>query len=242
MAVLLSDNGSAFPVLSGPYADGGIEAITILRELKTQHVFRAYKPSACLGAASSVSALGSAMAWRSALDMEYDAMCRQTKEQIPPLSSSTPGIVGYRQASHVRATYRRATAADLDELYPLAAAYEKSEVMTPIHVFDPSSCRAAQARSLASQVVFVAIVHGNIVARAQTNARGWSTDQIGGVYVKQEFRGLGIGRGVVDSLVSDIAGHNRHVSLFVKKTNSVALSLYRSMGFCTVCDYRVSYF
>ena len=232
IAVLLADNGSTFPVLSEPYASGDYDAVSTLRELNVQQGVHAYKPSACLGAASHVAALESAMEWTPTLDVEYDAMCLDPTRRIHIPSPAPVDI----------ARYRRATLADLDELYPLAAAYEKSEVMTSIHAFDPTSCRASQARSLSSHVVYLGIVRGHIVARAQTNARGWATDQIGGVYVKPEFRGLGLGRGVVSSLVSDIATRSRHVSLFVKKTNTVALSLYRSMGFNRVTDYRVSYF
>jgi len=114
--------------------------------------------------------------------------------------------------------------------------------MTAMHAFDPAACRATQAKNLKTQLVYLATVHGRVVARAQTNARGWVFDQIGGIFVDPEFRGLGLGRGVVDALVSDLAVRGRGVSLFVKKINSVARSLYLSMGFCISRDYRVSYF
>lgn len=232
MAVLLSDTGSVLPVLSGPYADGGVEALTVLSKLRNNSHVRVYKPSACLGASAHVSALELAMEWTPALDVDYDAMQLIPEINAKPLDPPPLGI----------ATYRPATASDLDSLYPLAAAYEKSEVMTPIHVFDPSACRNSQARSLSMHLVYVAIVRGRIVARAQTNARGWSTDQIGGVYVEPEYRGLGLGRGVVCALISDIASSNRRISLFVKKSNVVAQSLYKNIGFSRVTDYRVSYF
>jgi len=229
MAVLLSSSGTAFPVLSGTFDGGGPGAILALQGLKGSRTVRAWHPSACVGASDHVNALITALHWKQALAVEYDAM------NLPR------GTYG-QSIQHGIAEYRRATMEDLDALYPLAAAYEKSEVMTAMHAFDPAACRATQAKNLKTQLVYLATVHGRVVARAQTNARGWVFDQIGGIFVDPEFRGLGLGRGVVDALVSDLAVRGRGVSLFVKKINSVARSLYLSMGFCISRDYRVSYF
>jgi len=232
IAVLLSPSGSAFPLLSGPYDSGGPEAALALAGLKGSRTARAYRPSACVGAADHVRALERAIDWKPALDVEYDAM-----SLVPAAApGAAPG------AFRGPAEYRRAGADDLDGLYPLAAEYERSEVMTAMHAFDPRACKAAQARSLRDHVVYVAVARGRIVARAQTNARGWAYDQIGGVFVDPAYRGLGIGRGVVEALVADIAARGRGASLFVKKSNAAARSLYLGLGFATIRDYRVSYF
>jgi len=242
MAVLLSSSGTAFPVLSGTFDDGGPSAIMALQGLRASRTVRAWHPSACVGASDHVSALISALRWKQALAVEYDAMylppggygqSSQRGTEYPPAGRMAAGGI---------AEYRRAALADLDALYPLAASYEKSEVMTAMHAFDPAACRATQAKNLKTQLVYLATMRGRVVARAQTNARGWAFDQIGGIFVEPEFRGLGLGRGVVDALVSDLAARNRGVSLFVKKSNAVARSLYLSMGFSRSRDYRVSYF
>jgi len=239
MVVLLSSSGSAFPVLSGPYDDGGPDTMLALQGLRGSRTVRFWHPSACVGASEHVAALISALRWKEALAVEYDSM------NIQPGTyglSGTPDAPGIRAPVSGIAEYRRALPADLDALYPLAAAYEKAEVMTALHAFDPVACRATQAKNLKTQLVYLATMHGRVVARAQTNARGWAFDQIGGIFVDPEFRGLGLGRGVVDALVSDIAARGRGVSLFVKKSNDVARSLYLSMGFSVSRDYRVSYF
>ena len=62
------------------------------------------------------------------------------------------------------------------------------------------------------------------------------------MFVEPEYRGMGIGRGVMDALMADIASRGRSASLFVKKSNAVARSLYLSMGFSAARDYRISYF
>lgn len=235
MAVLFTASGTAFPVLSEPYDDGGAEAVGALKGLLDSRTVRAYKPSACTGAAAHVAALEEALGWKPALDVEFDAMGLDAPSRA---SGSGPGRASLLGVAH----YRRAIPADLDELCPLAEQYEKVEVLTALHSFDPAASRATQARNIGNQIVYVALTHGRIVARAQTNARGWTRDQIGGIFVAPEARGLGIGRGVVSALVADIGAQGKGVSLFVKKTNAIARSLYLSLGFSVAKDYRVSYF
>ncbi|OHD22355.1 MAG: hypothetical protein A2Y38_15770 [Spirochaetes bacterium GWB1_59_5] len=232
MAVLLTATGTAFPVLAEQFDGGGSSAVSALQGLRASRTVRAWRPAACIGASDHVGALETALRWKPALAVEYDAM------SLPPGGYGRSG----KTAVLGVAEYRRAIPADLDALYPLAAAYEKSEVITAMHAFDPAACRTTQAKNLRTQVVYLAAVHGRVVARAQTNARGWAFDQIGGIFVDPEFRGMGLGRGVVDALVSELVARGRGVSLFVKKTNAVARSLYLSMGFSRSRDYRVSYF
>jgi GNAT superfamily N-acetyltransferase len=226
-AVLFTSGGTAFPVLSDTADDA-----RVLEGLRRSRAVRACKPSACLGAADHVAALVSAMRWKTALDIPYDAMClARTASSEGQAHGNTPGVV-----------YRRARAGDLDALYPLAAEYERTEVLTHLHVFDPVACRASQARSIGKLTVYLAEAGGRFVARAQTNALGFSTEQVGGVFVDPAYRGRGIGRGIMAALVDDIFSRVKSVSLFVKKGNTAARSLYLSMGFEISRDYRVSYF
>jgi len=235
MAVLFTENGTTFPVMANGYDKGGADAIELVSQLLHSRTARNYHPSACLGARDHVVALEAGLRWKPELFIDYDAM---SMDKVSVLQGMQSGMV----ATQGLARYWRATPEDLEALYPIAAAYERSEVITRLHVFDTAACRATQAKSLKRQVVYMATVHDRVVARAQTNARGVSHDQIGGVFVEPEFRGMGIGKGVVAALLSDIAGRGRGAALFVKKTNSVARKLYESMGFRFARDYRVSYF
>jgi predicted GNAT family acetyltransferase len=224
---MLSASGTAFPVL-----DDGVTATPVPDGLRASRVARAYRPSACLGAADHVSALVAALRWKPAIEIPYDAMSlERAAEAATPKMQAPAGIV-----------YRRAKPSDLDALYPLAAEYERSEVLTRLHAFDPLACRASQARSIAKLTVYVAEYGGRIVARAQTNAVGFSFEQVGGVFVDPASRGKGLGRGVMEALVSDINSRGRNVSLFVKTGNAAARALYLSLGFSVVREYRVSYF
>lgn len=236
-AVMLSSNGSVFPVLSDRFDHGGPQAIAALSALGRLRSVRGYDKSVCIGASEHAEALERALGWSPALSVDYDVMSAPTAACAAAMTHAR----GPRAAG-LPVAYRRATIADLDALYPLAADYERTEVMTELHTFDPSLCRAIQRRSLERQIVYLATAGNRVVARAQTNARGWTCDQIGGVYVDPEFRGLGIGRGVVGTLLDDIAARGRSATLFVKKSNDIARSLYRALGFSVIRDYRISYF
>lgn len=242
-AVLLGSNGSAFPVLACELDSGGPRAIAALSPLGRLRSVRGYDKSVCIGAREHAQALESALGWSAVLGIDYDVM---SIEAAGLARAITPGDSGNHsggtRTGGLRVVNRRATLADLDALYPLAADYERTEVMTELHTFDPAVCRAMQRRSLERQIVYLATVGARVVARAQTNARGWSYDQIGGVYVDPEFRGLGLGRAVVSALLADLRERGRGATLFVKKSNEVARSLYRALGFSTIRDYRISYF
>ena len=240
-AALLGSNGSAFPVLSDGLDSGGPQAVAALSPLGKLRSVRGYDRSVCIGASEHAEALERALLWSPVLAIDYDVMSIDASGLAH--SAEAASISGdVARMTGMRIEYRRATIADLDALYPLAADYERTEVMTELHTFDPALCRAIQRRSLERQIVYLASVGDRVVARAQTNARGWSYDQIGGVYVDPEFRGLGVGRAVVSALLADIRTRGRGATLFVKKSNDVARSLYRALGFRTIRDYRISYF
>jgi len=136
---------------------------------------------------------------------------------------------------------RYAVIEDLAELFPLHGAYEQEEVVTEIHHFDPAASRASLKHILESEIVTAAEWDGRIVATARTNAKGFRTWQIGGVYVTPELRGRGWGRYAVGHLLEALSRADKAASLFVKEQNAPARGLYLSMGFQDVGSYRVDY-
>lgn len=229
-ALFLSASGTAFPLLGSDLDRGGVDAVAALSGLRASRFVRAFAPAVCLGARDHVGALVGALGWKPEVSVEYDSM-------LLPASSIRPGIP---PSSSV--TLRRAGLGDLDALMPIAEAYERAEVLTRLHVFDPAACRASQAKALSKLTVWVAILDGKIAGRAQTNAKGLFCDQLGGVFVAPEHRGKGLGRAVVAALAADIASRGKSATLFVKKRNAAARSLYLSLGFAVERDYTVAYF
>jgi predicted GNAT family acetyltransferase len=80
------------------------------------------------------------------------------------------------------------------------------------------------------------------LSKAGTNARGFDADQIGGVFTVEEERGRGLARRVMDALLGRIFQEKSQASLFVKKLNPAAVTLYRRLGFRELEDFRISYF
>lgn len=137
---------------------------------------------------------------------------------------------------------RRAVLGDLDALMPLQEAYEREEVLTSIHEFNRSACRASLARALERQLLLVAEEGGVIVGKAATNARGFGVDQVGGVYTVPERRGRGVARALVSELLALIGEEGRRASLFVKTANAPARNLYLGLGFEEGGEYLARYY
>jgi predicted GNAT family acetyltransferase len=191
-----------------------------------------FSPATAIGLAKDVERYESALALKPRARVSYRLMAR-TGDAAQEAS---------RPAPYPRLSVRRATIADLDALLPLQEAYEREEVLTPIHEFNGPACRASLARALERQLVYAAEEGGIVVGKAGTNARGFVVDQIGGVYTHPARRGRGVAAALMAALLAQIAAEGRRASLFVKPENAPALSLYRGLGFEEIGDYRADYF
>jgi ribosomal protein S18 acetylase RimI-like enzyme len=193
---------------------------------------RGFYPASAIGPAADVSRFEGALGLRPLAAVRYRLMELPTAR--PPTPALRPPPPGF--------SLRRAGAGDLETLLPLQAAYEVEEVVTSIHRFDPAGCRAGLARSLADQIVVLAEWGGRAVGKAQTNARSFSLDQIGGVYVDPAFRGRGLGRLLMEELLGLVAAEERGAVLFVKEENPPALALYRGLGFSDRGAFAANYY
>lgn len=131
---------------------------------------------------------------------------------------------------------------ETDLVYPLQAAYEQEEVLPAHSIFHEDHCRQGVERLLSEETLVFAEYKGIAAAKANTNATAYTCRQIGGVYVKPEFRGQGIGSFVVASLVERIQKQGFSVSLFVKKRNIPALRVYQKLGFINIGSYKINYY
>ncbi|MCA1951361.1 MAG: GNAT family N-acetyltransferase [Treponema sp.] len=130
----------------------------------------------------------------------------------------------------------------LEALYQLQAAYEQEEVIPSHGSFNEKHCRQGVARILREELLVYGEYQGLPAAKANTNAASYNYRQIGGVYVRPELRGLGIGTYIVAALVERIQQSGAAVSLFVKKRNQSAIRVYEKLGFKTIGEYRISYY
>ena len=79
---------------------------------------------------------------------------------------------------------------------PLQEAYEREEVLTPVHRSTPRPAGPRLPAPSSGSSSSSAEEGGVIVGKAGTNARGFRVDQMGGVYTLPARRGRGRGRGL----------------------------------------------
>ncbi|HOK00206.1 MAG TPA: GNAT family N-acetyltransferase [Termitinemataceae bacterium] len=132
------------------------------------------------------------------------------------------------------------------ELYKLQAAYEQEEVLPKGSPFDAASCRLTLDSILKHHLLVAVEKDGILVAKANTNAWGFNHVQIGGVYVSPLYRNQGIAGRMLARLIEELQGHQKPITLFVKKGNIPARRLYEKLGFTYVDppwgEYRISYY
>lgn len=83
--------------------------------------------------------------------------------------------------------------------------------------------------------------NGQIVSMASVGHAPDGTDRITAVYTRDEFRGRGYARRVVNTLKNEILAEGRTAALYVDRRNPVSSHLYASLGFRRVfsqSEYR----
>ncbi|MDR1098976.1 MAG: GNAT family N-acetyltransferase [Treponema sp.] len=138
--------------------------------------------------------------------------------------------------------FRRPGLMDMTALFELQRAYEKEETIPQGSVFNPAACRLNLQRILAEEQILTAEINGRLAGKINTSARSFTRCQIGGVYVHPDYRGLGIARRMTAEFLQPLIAGGWGISLFVKKKNAAARSVYRSLGFRFLADYRISYY
>jgi ribosomal protein S18 acetylase RimI-like enzyme len=131
---------------------------------------------------------------------------------------------------------------DLEEMLPLQADYDREEVLPRGSEFKAENSRLGLSGIIGREQALAAKLNGKIVGKINTNAESFTRFQIGGVYVHPDYRGLGIARRMTAALSSSLLARGKAVTLFVKKRNAAARSVYRKVGFEFICDYRICYY
>jgi ribosomal protein S18 acetylase RimI-like enzyme len=131
---------------------------------------------------------------------------------------------------------------DMDALASLQAGYEQEEVLPRGATFYPAASRLNTEKIVKEGQVLAAELGGRLVGKINVSAESFTRFQVGGVYVHPDFRGMGIARQMTAAFVSSLIAQGKGVSLFVKKSNIAAISVYRKLGFKFLADYRISYY
>ncbi|MDR2478971.1 MAG: GNAT family N-acetyltransferase [Treponema sp.] len=163
--------------------------------------------------------------------IEYELMCI---DKPPGEDAFTGGPAGL--------LIRRPDFNDIDTLAALHGAYEQEEVLPAAASFSAAASRLNTERILVNEQVLVAETGGQMIGKINTSAASFTRYQIGGVYVHPRYRGLGIARRMTAELVKSLVAQGKGVSLFVRKSNIAARTVYRRLGFEPVSDYRINYY
>jgi uncharacterized protein len=222
--ILYTSGGLLLPVLSSPPAHRRDLAGVISR----------LRPSvqSVMGVSRCVEEAEALVPAAATRRMEYFLMTLDRKAAhrlwTPPLA---PGM-----------RVRRADPADAAAIFPLQKAYEQEEVLLDPSHFSEALCMRSLLQGLRDEILFVLEIGGQLAAKAGTNARGYTVDQIGGVYTVPAQRGKGLARAAMAGLLKEVFREKAGASLFVKKKNMPAVALYHGLGFQPVTDYAISYY
>jgi ribosomal protein S18 acetylase RimI-like enzyme len=132
--------------------------------------------------------------------------------------------------------------ADIDDITPLQAEYEKEEVLPKGSTFSYSASRVNTANIIAKGQVLAAEIDDRFVGKINVSAVSFTRFQVGGVYVSPEFRGRGIAGAMAYEFISSLISQGRGVTLFARKSNNAACRLYKSLGFQNINDYLIVYY
>ncbi|GHU80409.1 hypothetical protein FACS189468_0160 [Spirochaetia bacterium] len=163
--------------------------------------------------------------------IDYDLMTLEGAPNPEALESGPPDLV-----------LREPGPADLAALIPLQAGYEREEVLPRGAVFNPQVSRKSLEHILGREQILTAELDGRIVGKINTNAESFSCWQIGGVYVHPDYRDRGIARRMTAAFIERLTSKGKRATLFVKKQNPAARTVYRRLGFKAIADYRITYY
>jgi ribosomal protein S18 acetylase RimI-like enzyme len=161
---------------------------------------------------------------------DYYLMALDSPDDICPVNQMPRGLI-----------LRRAERSDEGNLFPLQAAFEKEDVLPKGVKLDVRVCRLRLSKIIDHEKTLIAELDGKIVGKINTNAESYSRYQLGGVYVLPQYRRRGIGTSIVAAFARLLFAEEKGLTLFVRKTNLSALSIYKKCGFKNIADYRIVY-
>jgi ribosomal protein S18 acetylase RimI-like enzyme len=179
-----------------------------------------------------------------ALEYMLEKAGRKAAENIDYelMSLDRPPLPGSYSSGPRGLILRKPAFTDMDALAALQAGYEREEVLPRNAEFSAAVSRLNTEQIAVREQILTAELNGRLIGKINTSAASFTRLQVGGVYVHPDCRGLGIARRMTAEFVSALIAQGKGVSLFVKKANPAARSIYLRLGFQVLADYRISYY
>ncbi|MQY76300.1 MAG: hypothetical protein GH155_01560, partial [Spirochaeta sp.] len=143
-----------------------------------------------MGTLPDVQAVAAYLPIQPEVTVDYFLMTLSRGDYRAPDPVYTPGL-----------QIRKAVLKDAKRLFPLQAGYEIEEVIINPDHFHKKASFIMFKLALQKELITVAELKGRSVAKAGTNAQGFNTAQIGGVYTIKEERNKGIAFLVMSALL-----------------------------------------
>jgi len=246
--VLLRRGGSCYCILPGGVPDGvDVDDADLARTLRIWGTVRGL-----FGERSDLCRIQRLVAADFVEERDYLLMTRRPECDGGPAGfpkAGEPSSRSFRRPPALRCAavarddlvIREAGWEDWRVLCTLHGEYLNEELQLPVDASRDTVGKKAGAL-LKFQRVLLAFKDGKPVGKANTNARGLSADQIGGVYVRPEFRGNGIAGAIVGLLADTIRACGRRCVLYVRPENTAARRVYEKLDFEVAGTYRAVYY
>lgn len=144
--------------------------------------------------------------------------------------------------SNTNLNVRMAKESDLDAILPLQLAYEKEEVWIGKTSIPQYFVRANLEILLKENIVYIATLNDIPIAKANTNAEGVEYFQVGGIYTVPKYRRCGVASYLLKNMFLHLYRKKKHIALFVKKENDIAINMYKKIGLAEMDKFRISYY
>lgn len=136
---------------------------------------------------------------------------------------------------------KKAKNRDIISLFPLEKEYLLEEVFEGKSELNHQAVLLNLKKTCSNQNVYFGSFDKKIIAKVNTNGKGFGYNQIGGVFTKKEYRNQGISTYLMKFLLNDIHMSGKNAVLYVKIENKPALALYKKLGFQIVNNYSAHY-
>jgi len=165
----------------------------------------------------------------------HDALGRAAREVRDPQYLMVVDRQTFRP--QVPSAVRRARRSDVDALVVAAAAMHREEMGVDPLSIDAPGWRARMASLVDRGWSWVWTEHGTVIFKAELSAWTPNVVQIQGVWTHPAQRSHGVGRAGLASVCEALFDEVPLCTLYVNHYNTVAIALYRGLGFQKIADF-----
>ncbi|MDA3938626.1 MAG: GNAT family N-acetyltransferase [Spirochaetia bacterium] len=221
-AIMITSGGIIMPIFSDKYPSPEVIKIMLKNILKYKN-----KIFCILGIKEDTELIKKELIYSSSSTINYSLLRDNTYKQF---------------THHIRSlSVKKAKKRDALLLFQLEKAYLQEEVLVGNNSINQQAILHNLRKTCSNQSVFFASVRKEIIAKVNTNGKGFGYNQIGGVYTKPQYRNQGISTYLMKYLLNEIHKSGKNAVLYVKKENDPALSLYKKLGFQIIGNYSAHY-